>query len=146
MIARLSRSIGASALACLAGTAFIVLAVQALSGRWSLHNTLDLGGTLFVLAAVASVVTCLPIFVLLRGFAIVSARGHAALLGAGSAALTGTVVVAWFFADGVYPRDISDWIRLLSSVFLVPFPIAGASFGYAWPSHDGRAHVHARGV
>jgi len=119
-----------------------MLAVQALSGRWSLHNTLDLGGTLFVLAAGGSVVTCLPIFVLLRNSAIVSARGRAALIGAASAALAGTVVVVWFFADGDYPRNISDWIRLLTSVFFVPFPIAGAAFGYAWPLRDGRAHAH----
>jgi hypothetical protein len=120
-----------------------LLAVQTLSGRFSLHNTLDLGGTLFVLAAVVTVVTCFPIFVLLRGFAIVSAPARATLLGAASAALTGTLVVAWFFADGVYPQSIGDWIRLLASVFFVPFPIAGAAFGYAWPSRDGRAHVHA---
>ena len=146
MIARLSRSIGASALACLGGTALGVLAVQALAGRWSLHYTLDLGATLFVLATVASVATCLPIFVLLRRSATVSTRGRAALIGAGIAGLAGTVVVAWFFADGIYPRDIGDWIRLLASVFFVPFPVTGAAFGYAWLSHDDRAHVHRRGV
>jgi hypothetical protein len=146
MIARLARSIGASVVACLAGTALLLLALQALSGEWSLHTTLDLGGTLFALATAVSVVTCCPIFVLLRGSEVVSERGRAALAGASSAALTGVVVVAWFFADGIYPRDFGDWLHVLASVFFVPFPIAGAAFGYVWPSHDGRAHVHARGV
>lgn len=136
MIARLARSVGASALACLTGTALVVVALQALSGRWSLHNTLDVGGTLLVLAAVITAVTCLPIFALLRGSAVLSTRGREALIGAGSASLTGVVAVGWFFGDGIHPHDIGDWLRVLASPFFVPFPIAGAAFGYAWSSRQ----------
>jgi len=134
MIARLARSVGASALACLAGTALVIVAVQALTGRWSLHNTLDLGGTLFALAVAVTAATCLPIFALLRGAAVPPTRGRAALIGAASASLTGVIAVSWFFADGVYPQDLGDWLRVLTSVFFVPFPIGGAAFGYAWSS------------
>ena len=67
MLARVARSIGTSALACLAGTALVVVAVQALAGRWSLHATLDLGGSLAFVATAISAVTCLPLFALLRG-------------------------------------------------------------------------------
>ena len=139
MIARLARSVGASALACLAGTALVIVAVQAFTGRWSWHNTLDLGATLVALAAAVTAATCLPIFALLRGAAVSSTPGRAALIGAGSASLTGVIAVSWCFADGFYPRDLGDWLRVLASVFFVPFPIGGAAFGYAWSSR-GRIH------
>ena len=135
MIARLARSVGASALACVLGTALVIVTVQALSSRWSLHNTLDLGGTLLVLAATITAVTCLPVFALLRGSAVLS-TGRAALIGAGSVSLTGLVTVIWFFADGVYPKDMGDWLRVAATPFFVPFPIAGAAFGYAWSSQQ----------
>jgi hypothetical protein len=136
MITRLARSVGASALACLMGTALVVVALQALTGRWSLHNTLDLGGTLLFLVAAITAVTCLPIFALLRGSAALSTRARAALIGAGSASLTGVVAVAWFFADGFYPQDVGGWLRVLATPYFVPFPIAGAAFGYAWSSRQ----------
>jgi hypothetical protein len=132
VIARLARSVGASALACLAGTAVVLVAIQALTGRWSLHATLDLGGTLVALATAVTAATCLPIFALLRGPAVFSTPGREALIGAASASLTGVIAVSWFFADGIYPQDFGDWLRVLTSVFFVPFPIGGAAFGYAW--------------
>lgn len=136
MFGRLARSVGASTLACFAGIALMMVAFQALSGEWSLHNTLDLGGTLLVLAAVITALTCLPIFALLRGSSVLSTRGRAALIGAGSASLTGVVAISWFFGDGIYPRHIADWLRVFVSPFFVPFPIAGAAFGYAWSSRQ----------
>jgi hypothetical protein len=135
MMARLARSVGASILACLLGTAVVIVAVQAVSGRWSSHNTLDLGGTLLFVAAAITAVTCLPIFALLRGCAVLSTR-RAALIGAGSASLSGLVAVVWFFGDGAYPTDMGDWLRVAATPFFVPFPIAGAAFGYAWSSQQ----------
>jgi hypothetical protein len=134
MTARLARSVGASALACLMGIVCLMVAFQALSGEWSLHSTLDLGGTLLVLAATITALTCLPIFALLQGSAVLSTPGRAALLGAGCASLTGVVAVGWFFADGIYPQDIGDWLRVFATPLFVPFPVAGTAFGYAWSS------------
>ena len=136
MIARLARSVCASALACLVATALLMLAFQVQSGDWNLHNTFDLGGALTVLAAAITAATCIPIFALLRRSAVLSTRGRASLMGAGTAWLIGGIAVAWFFADGFYPQGIGGWLRAIATPLMVPFVVAGTAFGYAWSSRQ----------
>lgn len=132
---QLARAVVLSVVGAVGSTAVAVTAIQAVTRRWSLHNTLDAGGATAVLAMVTSMAVCWPFFARLP-YSALRTPMRASLLGGAIASIAGVLAVAWFFADGIYPQGVGGWLRVMATPFFAPFPVVGACFGYGWSTES----------
>ena len=126
-----ARAIALTMAGALLASLLSLLYFQWLTGRWSLHTTLDLGGFLTVSSVFAVIVIGLPALVILRLIGVELRRTQAIVLALGIGIAAGVAVLSGF--DGPRPSSLSGWMSIVWSPGIVPFAAAGRGFGYgAW--------------
>ena len=132
VLSKPARALSISVLVTAALVAAWIVVAQALSGRWSLYTSIDVGA-LFVVPLVVSVfVFCLPGFVLLTRLGNAwQSRTVAVLAGAVLSSLPAIIMLGLFMSgDSDSPQTIAESAEYLPLV--LPFAIPGAVFGLVW--------------
>jgi hypothetical protein len=132
MLRRLARAAAFGVSASMATTIVVILAFQAILGRWSLHTLLDLGAVMTVVAAMA-ILVCVLAFALFHRTSVLATRARAASAAAAVASVAGTAAAAWFLADGdPYPATLGQWFSAFAHPLTATYAIAGGAFGCSW--------------
>jgi hypothetical protein len=127
-----ARAVSISVLVTAALVAAWIVIAQALSGRWSLHTSIDVGALFIVPLVVAVLVFCLPGFVLLTRLGNAwQNRTAAVLAGAVFSSVPAIIMLGLFMSgDSDSPQTIAESTEYLPLV--LPFAIPGAVFGLVW--------------
>ncbi len=138
-----ARALVASVLVLVVLVATWIVAVQAFTGRWSLHTGLEFTALFTLPLTIAVVSVCLPMFVLLSRYSDVLLSRTASVLGGASlSAVPAVILFALFFGvDSDRPQTVAEWAQHL--ILLLPFAAAGAAFGFVWSAQRPKPSMHA---